>query len=113
MPLSNLTLTEQEVVRQCLHAAAKGPFFPNWEFQTLFGVSRETVARFLAAWPNVDDSEEDVKLAINNSMNLLFFYPHGCEGVWHEYFSVPVREIERVLLKWRGDSPRDSFEAMM
>jgi hypothetical protein len=113
MPLSDLTLAEQEVVRQCLHAAAKGPFYPDWEFHTLFGVDRDAVVKVLAAWPRVDDSEEDTLLAINNSMNLLFMYPHGCEAVWEDYFSVPLKEIERVFLKWRGDHPKDSFEAMM
>ena len=71
------------------------------------------VATFLAAWPDIDDGVEDAKLAINNSMNLLFFYPHGCENVWNDYISVSAEEIKRVFLKWRGDGPRNSFDAMM
>src|SRR5262245_8907509 len=98
MPLSQLTVAELEVIRQCLQAAATGPFYPDWEFSTLFGVTRETVRQVLADFPTVDDADESVKLSINNSMNLLWFYPHDCGEVWDQYFSVSEQEMKRVFL---------------
>src|SRR3954470_11994485 len=109
MPLSDLTDAEREVVWQCLRVSVEGPLFPEWEFQTLFGVSRETVKRVLSAWPHVDDLQQDVHLAINNSMNLLFFYPPDDEFNWDKWITFPMGEIKRVFLKWRGDNPPNWF----
>lgn len=41
MPLSNKQI---QSIGECLRAAAYGPFFPDGEFDTLFGLSREQVA---------------------------------------------------------------------
>ena len=30
------------ITKECLRAAVEGPFFPDWEFQILMGVDRET-----------------------------------------------------------------------
>ena len=51
MALSDLTQNEQQVVFECLKAAVDGPFFPDWEFPTLFGLWREEVGRVVADWP--------------------------------------------------------------
>ncbi|WP_162584044.1 hypothetical protein [Variovorax sp. PBS-H4] len=34
---------DSSIISECLWAAADGPFFPDWEFSTLFGLSREEV----------------------------------------------------------------------
>jgi alginate production protein len=36
---------------ECLCAAAEGPFFPDWEFQLLFGLERARVAEIVARCP--------------------------------------------------------------
>ena len=56
--MRELTEKEMELVRQCLRAAVQGPFFPDWEFHTLFGLEREDVAAVLSRWPDLDDSRE-------------------------------------------------------
>jgi hypothetical protein len=77
VPLADLDDREREVVRECLRAAVNGPFFPDWEFETLFGLDREEVRRVLLSWPTLNEADETVVPAINNSMNNLLGYPMG------------------------------------
>jgi hypothetical protein len=104
MPLNALSEEERRVVLECMRASIEGPFFPDWEFASLFGVARSDLARIVAAWPKLDEDAEEVALAINNSMNNLLGYPHGCERDWSRFLSVPPREVERIFLKWRAPS---------
>lgn len=102
MTFEQLSAKEREVVGECLRAAANGPFFDHdSEFDTLFGIEREGVAAVAAAWPDVDDNDEAVELAVNNSMLHLCGYPHRRERYWAEWVSVPEEEVERILTKWR------------
>lgn len=41
MPFEDLFKIEQDVVCQCLKATVEGSFFPEWEFHTLFGLTRK------------------------------------------------------------------------
>lgn len=95
---------ETQVVLECLKATTQGPFFPDWEFSTLFGLSREEVAEVAAAWPNVDQDSKTVVVAINNSLNNLLGYPHGCQEVWDDYISVPPEELGAMYARWRQES---------
>ncbi len=101
MPLSDLTTEERQVVFECLRAAANGPFFPDREFDTLFGVKRDEVRAIVSAWPAIDETNERSVLAINNAMNNLVGYPHGCNREWLQYISVSSTEVARILQKWR------------
>jgi hypothetical protein len=110
MALSDLDANERQVVLECLRAASTGPFFPDWEFHTLFGVERRDVQALADAWPNIDETKENVSVAINNSMNNLLGYPHGCDKDWPRYISVPPSEVRRIFDKWR-DGKRQSYFA--
>ena len=103
MPLTNLNQDDRDVVRQCLHAAVEGPFFDDWEFHTLFGVQRSEVRTVLSTWPDVDESDETVRLAINNSLGNLVGYPHRCESQWSQFISVSPADVSRIFTIWRGD----------
>jgi hypothetical protein len=74
--LASLTEREKGVISECLRAASDGPFFPESEFHTLFGLQRAQVRDIAAAAPHIDDSQEDVALAINNALANLLSYPH-------------------------------------
>lgn len=101
MPLTDLTEAEREVIRDCLRASVTGPFFPLWEFQTLFGLEHQQVAGIAFGSPPLDDTREDVRVAINNALNMLTGYPHRCsEEVWQQYIRVPSGEVRRILKKW-------------
>ena len=80
--LAALNERKKQTVFECLRAASDGPFFPDWEFHTLFGLERDQVRRIAAAVPDIDDSSEEVELAINNAMAHLTGYPHRQEAAW-------------------------------
>ena len=98
---SGLTDREAAVILRCLRAAVEGPFFPEWEFHTLFGLHRAEVAAVAARWPNVSNAEEDVRLAINNSLGNLLGYPHGEPVAFKEPVGESAEEVERIFSKWR------------
>ena len=119
MPLNDLTDDERRVVHECLRAAVKGPFFPMWEFHTLFGLEHQEVADIALGPLPLDDTREDVKIAINNALNMLTEYPHKCgEKIWRHFIHVPPDEVRRILKKWKGTPTcrpfgRDFFDEMM
>jgi hypothetical protein len=110
MPLADLTPEEREVVKGCLRAAVEGPFFPEWEFSTLFGLKRDEVKVILASWPDLDDSDESVSCAINSSFNNLLGYPHRCEDIWPQFIPVTEQELARIYSKWKGRIVRNYFD---
>lgn len=112
MALADLSDVERKIVRECLHAAANGPFFPDWEFSTLFGLERSEVAEFANHWPNIDESDEKICAAINNAMNNLLGYPIDREGEWSSFISVEPKELMIVLGKLRGALPLDYFDGL-
>jgi len=97
---------DEEVIRQCLRAAADGPFFPDWEFSTLFGFERDEIRRIAERWPNSDDEVEQAD-AVNNAFNMLLGYPHGREDAWHDYISPVSADVARVYARWLGQHELD------
>lgn len=97
-----LGAVEMDVIGKCLRAAAEGPFFEDWEFSTLFGLSRAEVLSVAESWPSVDHSEATVHRAINNSMVNLLGYPHGLDADLRAYVPGGPPEIERVFSVWRA-----------
>ena len=95
-----------KIVRDCLTAAVRGPFFPDWEFHTLIGLERAEVERGLASWPDASNSD-DQDLAVSNVLNNLLGYPDREWDAWQTYISVQPAEVATVLTRWRGD---DEFE---
>ncbi|MDY7096247.1 MAG: hypothetical protein SX243_25000 [Acidobacteriota bacterium] len=81
-------------------AVVKGPFFPGWEFDTLFGFTRAEIAELVAAWPEVDFDDEEVRRAISVALVQLTGYPHGEEEAWHRFISVSPSAVEALLMKY-------------
>ncbi|HWH57194.1 MAG TPA: hypothetical protein VN682_06160 [Terriglobales bacterium] len=107
-----MDVEERDVIRQCLNAAVEGPFFPDWEFGTLFGLERNEVRRILQSWPEIDENDHVVVVAINNSFNNLLGYPLSNEHeIWPKFISVDRMELARIFDKWKGRSPRTSYKA--
>jgi hypothetical protein len=112
MPLTDLDVRERDVVRQCLQAAVDGPFFPDWEFGTIFGLERDEVRRVLRSWPEIDETHQNVVTAINNSFNNLLGYPTPNKSeIWPKFISVGGMELARIFDKWKGRAPRTSYKA--
>jgi hypothetical protein len=99
--LAQLDERERQIIFECLRAAADGPFFPEWEFHTLFGLERKEVKHFAEMCPEIDDSNEQAAKAISNSMNHLIGYPHKMGKAWQEFISASPSEVERIFRKWR------------
>src|SRR5215471_2629337 len=113
VPLADLNPSELEIVRDCLRASVEGPFFPDWEFFTLFGLTRDELKQILAFWPNLNEADKSVMLAINNSFNNLIGYPHGMDDSWSEFVPVSAKELHRIFVKWRGASIQNYVDGMM
>ena len=75
--LNGLNAEEREVIRQAIDASVNGSFFPDWEFSTLFGVTREQAAASLARFPDLKAENEADCLTVYNSIANLLGYPHG------------------------------------
>jgi hypothetical protein len=97
-----LSADDTRVIGECLNADAHGPFFPDWEFSTLFGIERDACARIAAAWPDVDLADGDVQLAVNNSLVHFAGYPIDDEEQWSRYLSVSRDQIEAMFPRVRA-----------
>jgi|SRR5208282_336828 len=111
MSIANLNEREREVVRECLRAAVEGPFFPEWEFEIIFGLKRDDVRQVLLSWPGLNEADETVVRAINNSFNNLLGYPaKNKQEIWPRLISVSGIELARIFDKWKGRTPRASYK---
>ena len=95
-------ISDYQAFRESLLASAHGPFFPEWEFQTLFGLQRADVAAIAESFSPATALTGDVALALNNAMGNLLGYPHGHEADWHEWLSVPPEQLQVIFSKWRA-----------
>jgi hypothetical protein len=97
LPFPALSDREIRTVQECLNAVVEGPFIPEWEFQTLFGVDREVVRSVYLAWQRGDFDHDDAGCAVIGALNHLLGYPHGREGEWSKYISANPDEVRAVL----------------
>lgn len=99
------------VIVGCLRGAVDGPFFPEWEFATLFGLTRDEVRSVLEAWPEppADESGDDRSgieiqdAAVTGAMNNLIGYPHG---IGHREFRSIVGATEQEVAAVLDDRRR-------
>jgi hypothetical protein len=80
-----LSSNEIETIRRALKATIEGSFFPDWEFETLIGVNRDTVRQVYEAWPYQTVDKDEFSCAVIGSMNNLVGYPHGKEDELSTY----------------------------
>ena len=104
MTLTGLSNSDAATIGECLRAAADGPFFPDWEFQTLFGLSRTEVRLIADSWPDVDASQADVELAVNNAINNLLSYPHGKFALWSHWVASSPEQVGHTYARLRKQS---------
>lgn len=107
MPLVDLTNAEKSIIHECLKCVAYGGVIAHdWEFQTLFGIEVAQLRSVVDAWPNVDDSDQIVSLAINNSINSLLGLID--DATLNRHLPYPRTQVLAVFQKWRG-MPIDSY----
>src|SRR5689334_119418 len=117
--VASLSNEEAELIRAALTAGAEGPYFPNWEIQTLLAVSRDELTEVLMAWPEAaattswePDPERVQYIAVSNVLNNLVGYPHGKWPALQVELGVEQRDLVELLERWRGGAVRSYFEAM-
>ena len=106
-----LSNDEKNIIKECLTASAYGPFFisknaksdPFCEIHSLFGLKMDELRKIADKFPEVDLEDEEVRLAINNSICNLIGYPHNRSGeTWFKYISVSKEELNQLFKKWRN-----------
>ena len=104
--------TDEELIRRALVAAVEGPYFPEWEFHALFGLSRDELRIVLDAWPSepgsgirgYEDGAAVRRVGVNNALNNLLGYPHGHDQQLLDEVGVGRQELALVLARWREEA---------
>ena len=113
----SLSDEDSAVIRGCLKAAVHGPFFPDWEFNILIGLTRSEVEIVLTRWPTApeetpagyDSPQHFQVVAVNNVMNNLLGYPHGIrDEAFVREVGASEQQVAETLARWRSD---DTFNA--
>ena len=100
--MAALTERDRDVIQSVLLATVDGPFYPHWEFQTLFGYERDTVRAVLDAWPEgigTDHTDGVVQAAIFQ----LLAYPHGEWDAWSARSDASIDELKAVARRYAAD----------
>jgi hypothetical protein len=113
MNFDNLSDVEKAILGQALRAAADGPFFPDWEFHTLFGLERGEVRAIADAWPAPTAHPNEVTAAVNNSLNMLLGYPHHKDAVWFQWISVDREHLNELFNRLRESRDERFFDRLM
>jgi hypothetical protein len=98
----HLTDDDRETVRRCLETVASGSIFEEPEFHSLFGLNRSEVGAICSSWPDVDENDPDVDLAVSNTLTNLIGYPHGKS--LNALVGADESQLESILLRWRARS---------
>ncbi|MDX1429185.1 MAG: hypothetical protein R3282_02805 [Rhodothermales bacterium] len=94
----DFTEFELHTVQRCMIATADGPFFPDWEFETLFGVTREKLRQAAIAWPSAE-----TVCAARVTLNQLTGYPHGLESVLQQDVGATPDDLVRLLNRFSSN----------
>ncbi|CAL75240.1 hypothetical protein BRADO1344 [Bradyrhizobium sp. ORS 278] len=82
----NLSPADLQIVHRALGATVEGPFFPEREFDTLFGLHRSEVRAIYEEWPSPACRSDRLLAAMIGSLNNLLGYPHKHEDALCRYF---------------------------
>ena len=96
----NISHQDIQIIAECLKATAAGPFFPDWEFDSLMGIGKADFAAIVARWPDVDLRDEKVRNAVSNSLLNLRGYPIDDEEEWPRYISVPREDLDELRARF-------------
>ncbi|MCA9394607.1 MAG: hypothetical protein KC900_10415 [Candidatus Omnitrophica bacterium] len=87
-----LTDKDIQIIRECLEAAVKGPFFPDWETHSLIGLEKCEIQALSKVWWEERIESPKLALAVNNVLVNLLHYSHGEEKTWSSFISVSPGE---------------------
>jgi hypothetical protein len=88
MPLTDLNAAELDVLKECLQQPLMDTVLSELEFRTLFGLERAEVRKVLQSCPELNEADDTVAIAINNSFNNLLGYPvPNKKELWPKFLS--------------------------
>lgn len=99
MQINKLKREEKKIIFECLNAVLAGPFIPEETFPTLMGIGKSDLKNIISVWPDIDENDYTVEVAIKNSLTLLIIYPHNCEKIWNDYISASKEELDTILFR--------------
>lgn len=94
-----LSKSDLEIIKICMTASCMERFFPDWEFQSLFGIERDELEQVVSLFPNLNYEDEIHNAAIKGSLGHLLGYPHGRDQELEKMLNRDVMEIKKVLDK--------------
>ena len=97
-----MTDRDRDVIEDVLRATVDGPFFPDWEFQILFGFDRERVRVVLDAWPEGIGTEETDEV-VQSALGQLIGYPHGAWNEWATFSRASIDDLKAVARRYAAD----------
>jgi hypothetical protein len=102
-------LADEEIdnILQCVRLVVDKDVFEEWEFETLFGVSRDLYLEIFKSWPNVCINNHRTTNMLINAMNHSLGYPWGDEEKWKMHFSATPDDVMRTLTKLLQLSPHN------
>ena len=113
MSLVKLTVNEIEVVSTCIRCVAEGRYVKHdFEFHTLTGLTVEEFLSFYENWPDVDERDDKVLMAINSAfreLSSVLGFPSYRKRFETE-FGVSQDELNSVFTKWRSSLKTLDFE---
>jgi hypothetical protein len=99
--IKKISTDDINIIKSVLRAVVEGPFFPDWEFHTLFGLNRNDVRKIMEEWPRLEDENENISLAINNAFNNLLFYPHRKDDSINDYIQISKKALKKKYNEWK------------
>lgn len=102
MTIESLDEYDRDLIRRALEACSHGPFFDEWEFQTLFGLTRPQFGEAAHRWTEEGEVDAEVEVAIRNAIVNLVGYPHGLDEVLEVRFEVDRGRLEDLLRRLTG-----------
>lgn len=96
------TSSDFNILKDALVAAVHGPFFPDWEFPTLFGLERSEVEAIAQSLSPAMQTSGRSELALHNAVNNLLGYPHQQAAAWGEWLTVTPAELQAVCSRWQA-----------
>lgn len=90
-----------ELLRGCLTAAARGPFFTDEELVDLFRRSRETLSVIAGMWPRLNLAAPDVLDLLTRVVTALLARAEDEPGAWEEWVGEPRVKVEAALEVFR------------
>ena len=102
MTVERLPEPDRNVIGQCLAALRRGRYLDEDDIVSRIGVPVGAYDTLLAAWPAVDDSDDDSDacLVVNNALNEICHGVHIPTREWPTWFTVPRDEVKEVYRRW-------------